>query len=258
MIRFFTTLALCAFCLADLHARESWVTLKDCVYVANPSNDGDSFHVKAGDKEYSLRLYFVDAPEISAGNPTRLVEQANYFGITVPQAIELGRGADSYVRVRLAEPFTVITHFAHAMSRGKAERFYAFVQTKDGDLGEQLVANGLARIYGTPATPPGLLSSAAENAKLARLENEAKQKQVGGWNKGVEQPTATQTLSASPLAKKLDVNAATKAELESLPGIGPVVAANIIAARPMKSADDLRHVNGIGRKKYKMMRPFFD
>ena len=84
--------ALIVFLAPNLHARGPWETLKDCVYIANPANDGDSFHVKAGEKEYIFRLYFVDAPEIGSANAPRLVEQAKYFGITVPQAIEIGRG----------------------------------------------------------------------------------------------------------------------------------------------------------------------
>ena len=35
-----------------------------------------------------------------------------------------------------------------------------------------------------------------------------------------------------------------------IPGIGPVMAARIIAARPFRSADDLKKVSGIGEKKY--------
>ena len=257
MIRFLITLALCGFSFADLHASK-WVKLEDCQYVANPSNDGDSFHVKAGDKEYIFRLYFVDAPEIETVNAQRLVEQAKYFGIEVPQVIELGRAADSFVRDRLSAPFTVITHFAHSMSRGKIERFYAFVQTKDGDLGEQLVANGFARIYGTSATRPGLVSSAVEAAKLTRLENEARQKHAGGWSRGEERLTGTQAPSTNPSKHKLDVNHATRKQLEDLPGIGSVMAARIIAARPLKSADDLLHVDGIGPKKYAAIRPYFE
>ena len=168
--------ALGAFLVANLHAGEPWITLTDCRYVPNDSNDGDSFHVQAGDKEYVFRLYFVDAPEIESVNAARLVEQAKYFGLTVPEVIELGREASAFVQKELSEPFSVTTRFAHSMARGKAERFLAFVQTKDGDLGEQLVANGLARIFGTPATAPGMTSSAAEAEKLARLEKEAKEK----------------------------------------------------------------------------------
>jgi competence ComEA-like helix-hairpin-helix protein len=56
---------------------------------------------------------------------------------------------------------------------------------------------------------------------------------------------------------KIDINAATKKELKTIPSIGPVMAARIIAARPFRSADDLKKVNGIGDKKYETIRPYF-
>lgn len=55
----------------------------------------------------------------------------------------------------------------------------------------------------------------------------------------------------------IDVNTATEKELRSVPGIGPVIAARIIAARPFRSADDLKRVSGIGDKKYAETRPYF-
>jgi len=234
------------------------VTLTDCHYVPNHSNDGDSFHVQAGDKEYVFRLYFVDAPEMDSVNAARLVEQAKYFGLTVPEVIEVGREASAFVQNELSEPFSVTTRFAHSMARGKAERFLAFVQTKEGDLGEQLVANGFARIFGTRTTSPDMTSSAAEAEKLARLEKEAKEKHIGGWSGQVQLKVAEESPAPALEAQKLDVNNATRKELEGLPGIGPVLAQRIIDARPMKSANDLQRVDGIGPKKYKEIRPFFE
>ena len=148
-----------------------WITLENCRLVPNAANDGDSFHVSVKGKEYIFRLYLVDAPETDAANPARLIEQAKHFGMTVPQVIEVGETAKAFAREKLADPFTVITHMANAMGRSNIERFYAFVQTKDGDLGEQLIANGLARIHGTRATPPGASSSAAERQRLEQLED---------------------------------------------------------------------------------------
>jgi competence protein ComEA len=55
----------------------------------------------------------------------------------------------------------------------------------------------------------------------------------------------------------IDINTATEKELTTVPGIGHVMAARIIAARPFRSPDDLKRVSGIGEKKYALMRPYF-
>jgi DNA uptake protein ComE-like DNA-binding protein len=303
-------LALAVLCaaLVDVGARgesKDWIVFENCRLIPNPANDGDSFHVSAGTKEYILRLYLVDAPETDEMVPRRLVDQAKYFGITVPQAIEVGRAAKEFTRERLSEPFTVLTHMSDAMGSSRLERFYAFVETKEGDLGEQLVGNGLARIYGFKVTPPGLKNSRLEVEKLQQFEDEAKQEKIGGWGVDVwrlnvraqkpvpftvfvlgekGRPRATRAspsiLSSTPKptapirpgysgepkkshAKektplgKIDINTATEKELTTVPGIGHVMAARIIAARPFRSADDLKRVSGIGDKKYEQIRPYF-
>jgi len=293
----------------SLRARDGsrqWIVLKDCRLIPNPANDGDSFHVSAGEKEYLFRLYFVDAPETDEMTPGRLVQQAKYFGITVPQAIEVGRRAKEFVDEKLATPFTIFTHMSDAMGQSRLERFYAFVQTKDGDLGEQLVRNGLARVYGFKATPPGLKSSRIELDKLQQYENEARQEKVGAWGvsagrlnavpqtppafssfvpeeKSRSQPTPANSpavVSPTPQSNapikhsspvkpnrshakektpfgKIDINTATEKELTTVPGIEHVIAARIIAARPFRSADDLKRVSGIGDRKYAQIRPYF-
>src|SRR5437667_642932 len=295
-------LALAIVCVAHVSARESqdWIVLENCRLISNPANDGDSFHASAGAREYIFRLYMVDAPETDEMNPTRLVEQAKYFAITVPQAIEVGLAAKEFTRAKLSEPFTVFTHMSDAMGRSKMERFYAFVQTKAGDLGEQLVRNGLARNYGFKAVPPGLKNSRIELEKLQQFEDEARHEKIGGWGVNVgrlnvraQKPPsfsvfvaekkarprakppantfsqisatpapASSTAAISPVevkkshAKekielgKIDINSATEKELKMIPGIGPVMAVRIIAARPFRSADDLKKVNGIGDKNY--------
>src|SRR5438128_6171044 len=247
---------------AGLGARKEWAKLEHCQLIPNPGNDGDSFHVRANDKEYIFRLYLVDAPETDAANPARLIEQAKYFGISVPEVIEVGEAGKAFTREKLAEPFTVSTRMANAMGRSNIERFYAFVQTKEGDLGEELVANGLARVYGRRAVPPGASSSAAESQKLKTLENQAKQAKLGGWagnNERSTAPTASPSTSKNErlFPAKFDINTATEKELRLIPDIGPVMAARIIAARPFRSADDLKKVNGIGDKKYAEIRPYF-
>jgi DNA uptake protein ComE-like DNA-binding protein/endonuclease YncB( thermonuclease family) len=296
---------------AVLGARDGakdWTILENCRLIVNPANDGDSFHVSVGNNEYIFRLYLVDAPETDEMTPRRLVEQAKYFGITVPQAIEVGRAAKEFTREKLSEPFTVFTRMSDAMGRSKLERFYAFVKTKDGDLAEQLVRNGLARDYGFKAVPPGLKNSRLEVEKLQQFEDEARREKIGGWgvnagrlNVHVQRPApfsvfvaekttrpratpvanaffripatvapspASATTSAAEAKKshakekielgRIDINSATEKELRMIPGIGPVMAARIIAARPFRSADDLKKVSGIGDKKYAKIRPYFE
>ncbi len=157
-----------------LERSKDWIVLENCRLIVNPANDGDSFHASSGEKEYLFRLYMVDAPETDARTPARLIEQAKYFQITVPQAIEVGEAAKEFTREKLSEPFTVFTRMWDAMGDSKIQRFYAFVQTKEGDLGEQLVRNGLARNYGFKGAPPGLKNSRLELEKLQQLEDEAK------------------------------------------------------------------------------------
>jgi len=293
----------------DIGARESkdWIVLENCRLISNPANDGDSFHASAGAKEYIFRLYMVDAPETDEMTPRRLVEQAKYFAITVPEAIEVGRAAKEFTRAKLSEPFTVFTHMSDAMGHSKLERFYAFVQSKEGDLSELLVRNGLARNYGFKAVPPGLRNSRVESEKLQQFEDEAREEQIGGWgihagrlNAHAQRATQisvftveenlrpwtfppTNTFSRiSPLPRpdasipiisgvetqkphgkkeiepgRIDINAATEKELKMIPGIGLVIAGRIIAARPFRSADDLKKVNGIGDRKYARIRPYF-
>ena len=303
-------------CAALTSAREPWVVLEDCRLVRSEATDADSFHVKAASKEYILRLYFVDAPETDMSFADRVREQAQYFGLTPEQTITLGEHAKRFTKEKLAQPFTVRTCMQDAMGRSRMARYYAFVETSEGDLAELLTANGLARLHGAEAQPAGLRSPEREWDKLKRLEREAKQLKVGAWGASSGRMTAqspktqpktgpdsfdaffhpervaaadgseTSTIAPTPSPTaaaiftprggtsfpgaaaspstsarggggKLDVNAATSADLLAIPGVGPVLAQRIIEARPFQTADDLINVKGIGPKKYETIREHF-
>ncbi len=56
----------------------------------------------------------------------------------------------------------------------------------------------------------------------------------------------------------MNLNTATQAELEELPGIGPVTAEKIIAARqeaPFRTVDELRERGLVGEKTFEDLQP---
>jgi competence protein ComEC len=54
---------------------------------------------------------------------------------------------------------------------------------------------------------------------------------------------------------RVNINRATEAELEVLPGIGPVIARRIIEGRPYTSVADIDRVKGIGKRRLEEIRP---
>jgi len=72
------------------------------------------------------------------------------------------------------------------------------------------------------------------------------------------EPSARRSTSSAP-REPVAINTATEAELERLPGIGPSLAAKIVADRaakgPFRSVDDLDRVSGIGPATVERLRP---
>lgn len=161
--------------------KRSWVLLPACRYVAGESNDGDSFRVHDGEKEFVVRLYYADAPEATLTYPERTREQSVHFGATLDLTLQTGARARDRVQELLAQPFVVRTRWANAPGRGRDPRYYAIVEVQDRSLAEILVAEGLARAKGVAPTPPSGEKVKTYLARLRALEDEARQARRGAW-----------------------------------------------------------------------------
>lgn len=172
---------------------ETYERYDGCVLVSDRLNDGDSFRLRLPDgREETFRLYFVDTPESAfkrygggESNQQRIQEQADYFGLSSDEAVELGKKAKSYVlRLLGAKPVTVFTRWEDPFGD---RRYHVFVRLEDGDspewLDERLVMRGFCRIYTRGADLPDGMSMARHKERLRELERGAKREGAGGWKK---------------------------------------------------------------------------
>ncbi len=258
-------------------ASGKYQTLRDCRYIESGADDGDSFLVRQGGKEFLFRLYSVDTPETSMSYPQRVADQAAHFGITPAQAVKIGREAEAFTRRLLqAGAFTVQTCWQDAKGASQMKRYYVVITLGNGkDLAELLAGAGLARVYGFTPTTPGF-----SLPRLQGLERLAESRKLGAYGGGKAPPGAGATAvdasasrlpptisayarpASSPAAAaaatggKVNVNTATEAQLLAVPGIGPHYAKRLIEGRPYKNVDDLVRVNGIGPKTLRKLAPY--
>ena len=184
MRRFFPLLLLLVslFGAPDCFAAKKWRVYPNCTLVENPANDGDSFHVKYNRRRYLFRLYFVDAPESDNSLPERVREQADYFGLSEKDTVQLGKEAAKFTQKFLANGFTAHSKLKDALGRSKKDRDYAMIQVGEKYLCEALVENGYARIFGlTEDELPDGKSGKTLLWRLKSLEREAQKNKLGGW-----------------------------------------------------------------------------
>lgn len=160
-----------------------WEKLEDAV-LGDGYMDGDSFHIRANNKDIIIRLYFVDSPESDKTHEDRNAEQADYFGLSPTAVTPLGAKAKKFTQKLLTgQKFTAWTRWEDAMGSSQQQRFFGVVQLGKTDLAEELVANGLARVYGASTVMPNGTSPDSQFERLRQLERRAKAKRLGAWAK---------------------------------------------------------------------------
>ena len=116
------------------------------------------------------------------------------------------------------------------------------------------------------STLPKLPAFETMPAPPAQFEPQSQQAGVGpnpsqpGDLQAKARPTGRGNKFTSPNDGQVDLNSATADDLEHIPGVGPAMAARIIAYRQQSGGfhklDDLREVGGIGDKKLAKIAPY--
>ncbi len=218
--------------LAGLPAQAQWETWTEARLVEGDYLDGDSFNVRkdGGRYTYTIRLYGADAPETDQRFPDRVKEQADYWGITVEQALQVGEDAAAFSRRFLADGFTVRTKKQDAMGGGTRNRYFGFVEAAGMDMGVALVSNGLARVFGVYTDLPNGVRWEIYRARLNNAERDAKANQRGAW------------------ALRAGASATPPGAVLSPPSITPAAPSGVVTlARPLTlyDRDDVHRVLGI-------------
>jgi endonuclease YncB( thermonuclease family) len=178
---------------------KEWVKLTECHYVDAADNDGDSFRVQGGDKEFTARLYYVDAPETNLRQGDRTHDQSLHFGITLDETMKAGEKAKQRTKELLQKPFIIWTRWATAGGRGRESRYYVIVEIDWKSLGEILVGEGLARTKGMAPNLPSGEHAKAYMERLDDVEGAAREKHLGAWSRSTgEKPGASPTAAQSP------------------------------------------------------------
>lgn len=141
------------------------------------------------------------------------------------------------------------TNRPHAQPLSPAARWVAAAVL--GGAGVLGVARGLSNSSSVPIESGSMTTALGHRTAAADAT-------AGTDGAGITAPAKPPT--AQGVARKINLNTASAAELDLLPSIGPTLAARIIADReangPFSSLDDLDRVPGIGPKTIAKLVPY--
>jgi competence protein ComEA len=157
----------------------------------------------------------------------------------MPQVLEANRATrNELMQIPGVGPSLADKIVAHRHLNGRFRDWAALSEVPG--VGEVTLEKLKAHLYFDSESPVEEMPESLEPAQLSRKS----------------EPKVHVTLKPN-LSGLIDVNSASELELQSLPGIGPVLSKRIIEERqrrPFGSIEELKRVNGIGVKKSEAIR----
>lgn len=203
-------------------------------------------------------------PLLASGlNSNSVVLRVEYGQVAFLLTGDLDSPGEAAVLRRKIAPATVLQVAHHGSSDSTSSAWLTAVQPAIA-----VIQSGSGNTYGHPHQET--LQRLADRAPQARVYRTDRYGTVTLVTDGREVRIETEKTPADtppaagaaqprpPVANKLDLNRATREELEALPGIGPVLAQRIIDYRQehlFVSVDELIEIKGIGPKLLETLRP---
>ena len=180
-------------------------------------------------------------------------------GLVIIFALTIGLGGFYFFNSRpSAQPALiqeVLTETSQESLAGNSAQLIINVAGKVSNPGVYQLPQGSRVVDAIEAAGMQLKGVDISDINLARVLVDGEQILVGGLKLSNGKAATKKITIDSPL----DINRATLAQLDTLPGIGPVTAQRIIAYRSkvgrINSLDELKKISGLGGMKFEEIKP---
>ncbi len=175
-------------------------------------------------------------------------------GLTILFALTIGLGGFYFLNSRpQAEP-AVIQEIAPAITESATARLIINVAGKVKNPGVYQLPQGSRVVDAIEAAGKQLKGVDISDINLARILVDGEQILVGGSRVASGKAAPKKITADNPL----DINRASIAQLDTLPGIGPVTAQRIIDYRTkvgrINTVDELKKISGLGGAKFEEIK----
>ncbi|MCX6449292.1 MAG: helix-hairpin-helix domain-containing protein [Actinobacteria bacterium] len=175
-------------------------------------------------------------------------------GLTIIFALTIGLGGFYFLNSRpQAEP-VVIQEIAPAITESATARLIINVAGKVKNPGVYQLPQGSRVVDAIEAAGKQLKGVDISDINLARILVDGEQILVGGSRVASGKAAPKKITADNPL----DINRASIAQLDTLPGIGPVTAQRIIDYRTkvgrINTVDELKKISGLGGAKFEEIK----